>query len=144
MASLTARSRYPGLPFLRGQRSCLGKLNCSRLRGSLSLSCSQNPCNFSLLMGNKKRSTRIMSYQFPSMTLSHFCTSCCCVFSSTFACLHQNSSMKRNSVSCPASCPAQTTRSFGVFDSCFWFMSSTVFTALVLQQLSSKDRNVFG
>lgn len=39
---------------------------------------------------------------------------------------------------------AQTlARSFGVFGSCSWFVSSTAFTELVLQLLSSKDRNVF-
>lgn len=53
--------------------------------------------------GGKKESTGIMRYQFLPMTLSHLCSSYCCVFSSTSACLHQNSSVKRNSVSCPAS-----------------------------------------
>lgn len=38
---------------------------------------------------------------------------------------------------------AQPTRSFSVFGSCSSFVSSTVFTELVLQLLSSKDRNVF-
>lgn len=46
--------------------------------------------------GGKKRSIGILPYQFPPMTLSHLCSSYCCVFSSTFACLHQNSSVKWN------------------------------------------------
>lgn len=53
-------------------------------------------------MGKKKRFIGIMLYQFPPMTLSHLCSSCCCVFSA-LVCLHQKSSVKRNSVNYPAS-----------------------------------------
>lgn len=83
-----------------------------------------------------------MLYQFPPMTLSHLCSSCCCCHFLSFS-VPAPKLLSEEELGELPHFSAQTTRSFGVFGSCSSFVSSTVFTELVLQLLSSKDRNVF-